>query len=110
MRIVLRYIRLLKKWLRGLLIDFLIKLLFDEAPVRGTLQPKDYIKAMSKLYQNPAFMQYCAEREDYLVKNTINLLTRDELMDAKGVTGQLLELRSLQKRVMTCYYKIRKEN
>lgn len=100
----------MKAKLQRFLIDVLVKLLVKESPTRGSLQEKDYVKAMSKLYQNPAFSQYCENREAYLTKYIINLLAKDQLADARGVTGQLLELRTLQQRAMTCYYKTRKES
>ena len=90
-------------------IDLLAKLLLEQSPTRGKLSQQNYTIAMSKLFQNPAFIQYCDEREDYLSYQTMNLLARDELLDAKGITGQLLELRSLRKRAQVCYDKLRKE-
>lgn len=103
-------LRKLKITLRRLLIDLLIHLLIKQSPTRGTLKPKDYIIAMGKLHQNPGFQQYCDQREDYLIYTTMNLVAKDLLLDAKGITGQLLEVRSLRKMAETCYYKIRKDS
>lgn len=100
--------RKIKNKIRALLIDLLVKLLLDQSPVRGKLTPDLYITAMSKLHQNPAFQQYCDQREEYLIYTTMNLIAKDALLDAKGITGQLLEVRSLRKRAETCYYKKRK--
>lgn len=84
------------------LIKLLVWLLHSEEP-RGSLSRDNYIVAMSKLYQNPAFNEYLDNREEYLVKQTMNLVLKDQLLDAKGISGQLLELRALRNRVKACY-------
>lgn len=102
-------LRKLKDKIRRALIDLLIRLVIADAPVRGKLTPDNYVTAMSKLHQNPGFQQYCDQREEYLIYTTMNLVAKDLLLDAKGITGQLLEVRSLRKRAETCYYKKRKD-
>ena len=102
---MMKKIRELKIYLRRQLISLLVKLLLEESPLRGELSTNMYISTMSKLHQNPGFIQYCTQREDYLIKQTMNFITNDKLVDAKGITGQLLELRSLQERARVCYYK-----
>lgn len=78
-------------------------LLTRDEPKRGLVSRENYITAMSKLYQNPAFLQYLDLREEYLTKQTMNQVVKDLLLDAKGITGQLLELRALRLRAKACY-------
>ncbi len=89
--------------MKKLLIKLLLYLLRTDEPPRGSLSRENYIVAMSKLYQNPAFNQYLDDREDYLIKKTMNLFLKNELTDAKGPAGQLLEVRSLRNRTKACY-------
>lgn len=99
----------MKNKIRVFAIDLLVRLLLDQSPLRGKLTSENYVTAMSKLHQNPGFQQYCDQREEYLIYTTMNLVAQDLLLDAKGITGQLLEVRSLRKRAQTCYDKKRKD-
>lgn len=98
----------MKKKLRRFILEMVLRWLLADEPKRGALTKKNYVVAMSKLYQNPAFVAYLDAREDYLIKQTMNLLVNDKLLDSKAVTGQLLELRTLRAKTKACYDSKRK--
>ena len=95
--------------MRNLLINLLLKLLLKESPVRGTLQDEQYIAAMSKMYQNPAMEQYLNQREVYLIYRSTELLLKGQIDHARGMAGQLTELRSMRNRMKVCYLRKNKK-
>ena len=89
--------------LNKLFINFLVKLFIRDAPTRGKLDEDQFVAAMSKAYQNPAIMQYLNERETYLIYNSTEKLLKGQTDHARGVAGQLVEIRALRNRMKVCY-------
>ncbi len=89
--------------MRKLLILILSKLLLADAPLRGSMKEEQYILALSKAYQNPAIDQYLREREVYLIYAGMDKFVKGNLDGAKGLAGQLIEIRALRTRMKACY-------
>lgn len=81
------------------------KFLYWDAPTRGILSEENYITAMSKMYQNPAVLQYLNEREEYLIREGMEKFINGRLEDTRGLAGQLVEIRALRTRMKVCYNK-----
>lgn len=80
-----------------------MKLLRAELPTRGELSQQQIVDALSKAYQNFAVMKYLDEREEYLIYRSTNTLLDGHVDHAKGLAGQLLEIRMFRKRLKACY-------
>lgn len=83
--------------------NLLNKFLYRDAPTRGKLTEEMYITAMSKVYQNPAFIQYLDEREEYLIREGMEKFINNKIDDTRGLAGQLVEIRALRSRLKVCY-------
>lgn len=86
-----------------------MKLLQLELPTRGELSQQQIVDALSKAYQNYAIMKYLDEREEYLIYQSTNTLLDGHVDHAKGLTGQLLEIRMFRKRLKASYNFRRKQ-
>jgi len=86
-----------------MLLNLLVKWLIKQSPTRGKLDEDQFVAAMSKAYQNPAIMQYLNERETYLIYNSTEKLLKGQTDHARGVAGQLVEIRALRNRMKVCY-------
>ena len=80
-----------------------MRLLQAELPTRGDLTQQQTVDALSKAYQNFAIMKYLDEREEYLVHQSTNTLLNGHVDHAKGLAGQLLEIRMFRNRLKACY-------
>ena len=89
--------------------NFLLKLLLPKDLPRGVMAEEQYEMAMSKMYQNPAVMQYLDHRQKYLGAKVIELVVKDQLADSRGVAGQLLEVRAMKNTMRVCYTRRHKE-
>ena len=89
--------------MRKLLIKLLLKLLDQELPLRTSLLDDTRRTMMSRVYQNPAFLQYLTERHDALVKQCFEAFLAHRIEDARGVAGQVYELRTLHNHAKSCY-------
>jgi len=83
--------------------NFLLRLLLKPETPRGALAQEQYEMALSKMYQNPAVMQYLDVREKYLTYKGMELILNNKLDKAQGITGQMLEIRSMRLRMRACY-------
>lgn len=92
--------------MRKLLIHLFSKLLFKDPPGFGNLREEQYLMAMSKAYQNPAIQMYLRERENTLMVGGIDKLLKNQMNEAYGLAGQLLEVRMLRLRMQVCYNKL----
>lgn len=89
--------------------NWLISLLMPTDIPRGKLPEEQYEAALSKLYQNPGVMNYLEARHEYLIHQMANKIVKDELKEAKGLGGQLLEIEMMKRRLKLCYDKRTKE-
>lgn len=88
--------------LKKLLIKWLVSLL-DEGLPKRELRGETFVLMMSKAYQNPAIQNYLDEREEFLKANGIDLIIQDKLEGAKGLAGQVIEIRLLRNKMRACY-------
>jgi hypothetical protein len=58
---------------------------------------------LSKAYQNPALTEYFEVREDVLIRKTFDLFLQNKIEDARGLAGQVYELRTLRNTLRVCY-------
>lgn len=89
--------------MRKLLIKLLLKLLDQELPMRTQLADETRRTMLSRVYQNPAFLQYLSDRHEALVKQCFEAFLAHRIEDARGVAGQVYELRTLQSHLRVCY-------
>lgn len=92
--------------LKRLLISLLLWLLESELYTlygRTTASKETQRTMMSRVYQNPAFLQYLDSREEALVRNTFALFLANKIEDARGLAGQVFELRTLRNTLRVCY-------
>jgi len=83
--------------------NFLIRLLLKPETPRGALAQEQYEMALSKMYQNPAVMQYLDVREKYLTYKGMDQILNNKLDKAHGLAGQVLEVKALRLRCRACY-------
>lgn len=95
--------------MRKLLIRILLKLLDQELPMRTSLSDDTRRTMLSRVYQNPAMLNYLEERQEALVKNCFELFLSRKIEDAQGIAGQVYELRTLHNHLKSCYNSKREE-
>ncbi len=83
--------------------NLLLKWLLGPEIRRGRLPEKQYYDAMSKLYQNPAVMEYLNDREVYLIGEGMAKFIKGQPDKAERLAGQLLEVKALRNRAKMCY-------
>lgn len=89
-------------------IYYLVGKLIKEKP----MPPMTYEQEMgvfSQLWQNDAFRSYLNAREIYVIHNAVELLLAEKLKKADGLTGQLLEIRSLRDKAKSSYLIVTKK-
>jgi hypothetical protein len=94
------------KKIRKLLITLVLKLLEKELevlPHNRMMTAETRRTFLSRAYQNPALLEYFEYREALLLKQTFNLFANNEIDNARGVVGQVYELRALQNTLRVCY-------
>jgi hypothetical protein len=89
--------------MRKLLIKLLLKLLDQELPMRTSLTDDTRRTMLSRVYQNPAMLNYLEDREQALVKQCFEAFLAHRIEDARGVAGQVYELRTLHSHLRVCY-------
>ncbi len=89
--------------MRKLLIKLLLKLLDQELPMRTSITDDTRRTMLSRVYQNPAFLQYLSDRHEALVKQCFEAFLAHRIEDARGVAGQVYELRTLQSHLKACF-------
>lgn len=67
------------------------------------LTKEQQIGLFAQLYENDTFRSYLNAREDYLIKQGMEQFLAEKINDAKGLAGQLLEIRNLRIRTKASY-------
>lgn len=67
-------------------------------PTTPKMSQEQEIGLFSQVYQNATFRKYIDAREEYLIKMIAENILSGKPIDAHGVSGQLLEIRSLRDR------------
>jgi len=92
-----------KKW-KNKLIDFIIG---KDRPI-PPLSKEQQLGLFAQLYENDTFRLYLNAREDYLIKQGMERFLEGKLDNAKGMAGQLLEVRNLRLRAKASYLAVQK--
>lgn len=91
------------KW-KNKIINFLLG---KENPI-APLSKEQQLGLFSQLYENDTFRLYCNAREDYLIKEGMELFLANKDVKAERLAGQLIEIRSLRMRARASYLTIQK--
>ena len=74
------------------------------------LSKEQQLGLFSQMYENDSFRLYCNAREDYLIKEGMELFLAGNIGKAERLAGQLLEVRSLRMRARASYMTMMKIN
>lgn len=91
------------KW-KNKIINFLLG---KDSPIPPMTQEQQ-IGLLAQLYENDTFRKYLDLREDYLIKQGMEKFLAEKLNNAKGLAGQLLEIRNLRMRTKASWLMIKK--
>lgn len=82
-------------------------LLGKEKPI-APLTKEQQLGLFSQLYENDTFRLYCIAREDYLIKEGMELFLANKEVKAERLAGQLIEIRSLRMRARASFMAMQK--
>ena len=86
---------------------FINFLLGKDKPI-PLMTKEQQIGMFAQLYENDTFRTYLNAREDYLIKQGMEQFLAGKINDAKGLAGQLLEIRNLRMRTKVSWLAIKK--
>ncbi len=92
--------------LKNKIISFLLG---TDKPI-PLMSKEQQLGLFSQMYENDSFRLYCNAREDYLIKEGMELFLASKIGKAERLAGQLLEVRSLRMRARASYMTIIKIN
>lgn len=86
----------------------ILKLLLGKEKTIPQMTKESQLGLLSQLYQNDSFRRYLDAREEYLIKQAVEQFIGGKLRKADGLSGQLLEVRSLRIRTKAAYLAMNK--
>lgn len=78
--------------------DKIINFLLGKDKPIPPMTKEQQIGMFAQLYENDTFRKYLDLREDYLIKQGMEQFLEGKINDAKGLAGQLIEIRNLRMR------------
>mgnify|MGYP001566084094 FL=1 len=90
------------------IINFLLGALLGKDQPIPPMTKEQQLGLFAQLYENDTFRLYCDAREDYLIKQGMEIFLQGKLDNAKGLAGQLLEIRNLRIRAKASYLTMQK--
>ena len=93
----------IRQYLYQLLLRIVTWLLEKEKRIAPSLTLEQERGLLSQLWENPAFAKYLDARERHLIDDGMQRFIEGKLTEARGLSGQLIEIRALRLRVRSAW-------